>query len=102
MLDTDIRKPTGPNSGEGEKSFFLTSHPFFQISLLDWRIALGLRLSLFTMKWHSGPLMLLDSSLSQALNHAGPTASSRSAPFRLDEYYIALSLNRNEPRQPFQ
>jgi hypothetical protein len=55
MLDADIRKPTGPNSGEGEKSFFLTSHPFLQISRLDRRSALGLRLSLFTTKWHSGP-----------------------------------------------
>ena len=29
MLDTDIRKPTGPNSGEGEKSFFSDEPPVF-------------------------------------------------------------------------
>jgi hypothetical protein len=46
--------------------------------------------------------MSLDSSPSQALNHAGRTASSRPSLFRLDEQHIALPLGRNESRQPFQ
>ena len=50
MLDADIGKPTGPDPGKGEEGFFLTSHPFFQISRLDRRSALGLRLSLFATK----------------------------------------------------
>jgi hypothetical protein len=37
--------------------------------------------------------MLLDSSPSQALDHAGRTTSSRPTPFRLDEQHIALPLN---------
>ena len=55
MLNADIGKPTGPDSSEGEESFFLTSHPFLQISRLDRRSALGLRLSLFATKCGSGP-----------------------------------------------
>jgi len=46
--------------------------------------------------------MLLDCNPSQALNHAGGTASSRPSPFRFDEQHIALPLDRNETRQPFQ
>jgi len=46
--------------------------------------------------------MSLDSGLPQTLNHAGRTASSRPSPFRLDEQHIALPLDRNESRQPFQ
>lgn len=56
MLNADIGKPTGPDSCEGEEGFFLTSHPFLQISRLDQRSALGLRLWLFATKSHSGPL----------------------------------------------
>jgi len=55
MLDADIGKPTGTDSGEGEEGFFLTSHPFLQISRLDRHSAPGLRLSLFATKCHSGP-----------------------------------------------
>jgi hypothetical protein len=46
--------------------------------------------------------MPLDSSSSQALDHASRTASSRPAAFRLDEQHITLPLDGNESRQPFQ
>jgi len=46
--------------------------------------------------------MSLDSSPSQALDHAGRTASSYPASFRLDEQHIALPLDRNKSSQPFQ
>jgi len=45
--------------------------------------------------------MLLDSSPSLALDHAGRTASNRQAPFRLDEQHIALPLDRNGSSYPF-
>jgi hypothetical protein len=46
--------------------------------------------------------MLLDSSPSQALDHAGRTPPSCPSLFRLDEQHITLPLDGNESHQPFQ
>jgi hypothetical protein len=35
MLDADIGKSTGPDTGEGQKSFFLTGHPLLETQPLD-------------------------------------------------------------------
>ena len=37
MLNADIGKPTGPDPGEREERFFLTSHPLLEISAVGPR-----------------------------------------------------------------
>ena len=55
MLDADIGKPTGPDTGEGQKSFLLTGHPLLQTQPLAGQHSFGRRFLLFAPKCHSCP-----------------------------------------------
>lgn len=52
MLDTDIGKPAGPDTGERQQGFLLTNHPLLEPQPLDRRRSFILRFLLFTTTCH--------------------------------------------------
>jgi hypothetical protein len=100
MLNADIGKPTDPIPPRERRDFSDKPPGFADLAVGQAQCAWP-ETFVVCGEVSSWPSMLLHSSSSQALDHAGRTPSSCSAPFRLDEQHIVLPLDKMSPVNPF-